>query len=349
MAVTKSAYGVMNGIPVSAFVIENQNGLKAQIIEKGATLDKLFIKDKKGNLIDILVGHDSLEGHVERGDYQGVVVGQYANRIKDGKFTIDGKEYNVTLNEKGITCLHGGGEYSSAVWQGEAISDNAVKFTYHSPDGKEGFPGNVDVQVIYTFNDNDELVLEYSAVSDKKTVINLTNHAYFNLNGFDSGDILKHIVTINADRYTPIDEISIPTGDLPSVEGTPFDFTEPKTIGRDIEADHIQIKNGNGFDHNFCIKDFDGTLKLAASAIGDKSGIKMEVKTDLPGVQLYTGNFLNGTIAGKDGVLMTKRCAFCFETQVFPDSPNHPEWHKCIYDADEKYSTTTVFSFSVVD
>ncbi len=349
MAVTKSAYGVMNGIPVSAFVIENKNGLKAQIIEKGATLDKLFIKDKKGNLIDILVGHDSLEGHVERGDYQGVVVGQYANRIKDGKFTIDGKEYNVTLNENGITCLHGGGEYSSAVWQGEAIGDNAVKFTYHSPDGKEGFPGNVDVQVIYTFNDNDELVLEYSAVSDKKTVINLTNHAYFNLNGFDSGDILNHIVTINADRYTPIDEISIPTGELPSVEGTPFDFTEPKTIGRDIEADHPQIKNGNGFDHNFCIKDFDGTLKLAASAIGDKSGIKMEVKTDLPGVQLYTGNFLNGTIAGKDGVLMTKRCAFCFETQVFPDSPNHPEWHKCIYDAGEKYSTTTVFSFSVVD
>lgn len=349
MAVTKSIYGIMNGNEVSAFVIENKNGLKAQIIEKGATLDKLFIKDKNDNLIDILVGHDSLEGHVERGDYQGVVVGQYANRIKDGKFTIDGKEYNVTLNEKGITSLHGGGEYSSAIWSGEALNDNSVKFTYHSPDGKEGFPGNVDVQVIYTFNDNDELVLEYSAVSDKKTVINLTNHAYFNLNGFDSGDILKHIVTINADRYTPIDEISIPTGDLPSVDGTPFDFTKAKEIGRDIEADHIQIKNGNGFDHNFCIKDFDGSLKFAASAIGDKSGIKMEVLTDLPGIQLYTGNFLNGTVAGKNGVPMTKRCAFCFETQVFPDSPNHPEWHKCIYDAGEKYSTTTVFSFSTVE
>lgn len=349
MAVTKSIYGIMNGNEVSAFVIENKNGLKAQIIEKGATLDKLFIKDKNGNLIDILVGHDSLEGHVERGDYQGVVVGQYANRIKDGKFTIDGKEYNVTLNEKGITSLHGGGEYSSAIWSGEALNDNSVKFTYHSPDGKEGFPGNVDVQVIYTFNDNDELVLEYSAVSDKKTVINLTNHAYFNLNGFDSGDILKHIVTINADRYTPIDEISIPTGDLPSVDGTPFDFTKAKEIGRDIEADHIQIKNGNGFDHNFCIKDFDGSLKFAASAIGDESGIKMEVLTDLPGIQLYTGNFLNGTVAGKNGVPMTKRCAFCFETQVFPDSPNHPEWHKCIYDAGEKYSTTTVFSFSTVE
>ena len=343
MAVTKSNYGVTNGTMVSAFVIENKNGLKAQIIEKGATLDKLFIKDKNGNLIDILVGHDSLEGHIERGDYQGVVVGQYANRIKGGKFSIDGIEYNVTLNEKGITSLHGGGEYSSAIWQGEILNDNSVKLTYHSPDGKEGFPGNVDVEVVYTFNDNDELVLNYSAVSDKKTVINLTNHAYFNLNGFDNGDILNHIVTINADRYTPIDEISIPTGELPSVEGTPFDFTEPKEIGRDIEADHIQLKNGNGFDHNFCIKDFDGSLKFAASAIGDKSGIKMEVSTDLPGIQLYTGNFLNGTIAGKNGVPMTKRCAFCLETQVYPDSPNHPEWHKCIYDAGEEYKTTTVW------
>ncbi len=349
MAVIKSFYGTTNGKDVFAYVIENKNGLKAQLIEKGATLDKLFIKDKNGNLIDILVGHDSLEGHVERGDYQGVVVGQYANRIKDGKFFIDGKEYNVTLNEKGITSLHGGGEYSSAIWDSEITGENSVKFTYNSPDGKEGFPGNVKVEVIYTFNDNDELSLEYSAVSDKKTVINLTNHAYFNLNGFDSGDVLKHIVTINADRYTPIDEISIPTGELPTVTGTPFDFTEPKEIGKDIEADHIQIKNGNGFDHNFCIKDFDGTLKFAAFAIGDKSGIKMDVKTDLPGIQLYTGNFLNGTIAGKNGVPMTKRCAFCFETQVFPDSPNHPEWHKCIYDAGEKYATTTVFAFSVVD
>ena len=349
MAITKSLYGELNGAQVSAFVIENKNGFKAQIIEKGATLDKLFIKDKNGNLIDVLVGHDTLEGHVERSDYQGVVVGQYANRIKDGKFSIDGTEYNVTLNENGITSLHGGGEYSSAVWQGEIVNDNAVKFTYHSPDGKEGFPGNVDVEVIYTFNDDNELILDYSAVSDKKTVINLTNHAYFNLNGFDNGDILNHIVTINADRYTPIDEISIPTGELPSVEGTPFDFTEPKEIGKDIEADHPQLKNGNGFDHNFCIKDFDGSLKFAAYAIGDKSGIKMNVYTDLPGIQLYTGNFLNGTVAGKNGVPMTKRCAFCFETQVFPDSPNHPEWHKCIYDAGEKYSTKTIFSFSITE
>lgn len=347
MSIKKSLYGNLNGKDVNAFVIENNCGTKVQLIEKGATLDKLIIKDKNGNFIDIIVGHDSLDGHVNRGDYQGVIVGQYANRIKDGKFSIDGTEYNVTCNEKGITCLHGGGEYSSAVWCGEEISENAVSFTYHSPDGTEGFPGNVDIKVTYTLTDNNDLELEYRAVSDKKTVINLTNHAYFNLNGFDSGDVLSHTLKINADRFTAIDEVSIPTGELPEVKGTPFDFTEEKTIGRDINAESLQLKNGNGYDHNFCISGFDGTLKTAAVAKADKSGITMEVKTDLPGVQLYTGNFLDGSVNGKNGVPMTQRCAFCLETQVYPDTPNHPEWPGCIYDAGEEYISHTVFSFSL--
>jgi aldose 1-epimerase len=347
MSISKFTYGKMNEKDVLAFVIENANGNKAQIIEKGATLDKLFIKDKNGNSLDVLVGHDTLDGHINRSDYQGVVVGQYANRIKGGKFTIDGIEYNVTCNEKGITCLHGGGEYSSAHWHGEEISEKAVKFTYHSPDGAEGFPGNVDISVVYTFGDDDRLVIDYSAISDKKTVINLTNHAYFNLNGYDSGDVLNHTLQINADKFTAIDDTSIPTGELPVVEGTPFDFTSPKAIGRDIDADHPQIKNGMGYDHNFCIANYDGSLKTIAVATGDKSGITMEVLTDLPGVQLYTGNFLDGTIIGKGNKPMTKRSAFCLETQVYPDSPNHPEWPSCIYDAGEKYATTTVFAFSV--
>ncbi|MGN0527132.1 MAG: aldose epimerase family protein [Acutalibacteraceae bacterium] len=347
MAVTKEIYGVMNGEKVYCFTIENANGFKAQIIEKGATLDKLFIKGRNGNLIDVLVGHDTLEGHIERGDYQGVVVGQYANRIAGGRFTIDGVEYSVTKNEKGVTCLHGGGEYSSAKWDGEIISDNAVKFSYFSKDGNEGFPGNVNVSVTYTFDDENSLILDYTAVSDKKTVINLTNHAYFNLNGVNSGDILGHTVQINAERYTPIDEMSIPTGELASVKGTPFDFTSEKTIGRDIDAEHIQLKNGNGYDHNFCIKDADGRLITASTAVGDKSGIKMEVKTTLPGIQFYTGNFLDGSVLGKENKPMTRRSAFCFETQVFPDSPNHPLWPKCIYDAGEEYKSQTVFSFSV--
>ncbi len=231
MAIEKSIYGVMNGKNVHAFIITNSVGSKAQIIEKGATLDKIILQDKNGEFIDILSGHDTLDGHINRSDYQGVVVGQYANRINGGTFNIDGVEYSVTKNEKGITCLHGGGEYSSAHWQGEEIGENSVKFAYTSPDGTEGFPGNVDISVTYTFDDSNNLSIEYTAVSDKKTVINLTNHAYFNLNGYNNGNILNHTLQINADRFTAIDENSIPTGELPLVSGTPFDFTVSKAIG----------------------------------------------------------------------------------------------------------------------
>ncbi len=347
MSIKTFLYGNLNGSDVNAFIIENAKGNKAQIIEKGATLEKLIIKDKNGVETDVLSGHDTLGGHVNRGDYQGVIVGQYANRIKDGKFSIDGTEYSVKCNEKGTTCLHGGGEYSSAVWNGKELSENAVEFTYFSPDGYNGFPGNVNVKVVYTFTDNDELSIEYQAISDKKTVINLTNHAYFNLNGYNNGDILNHTLKINADHFTAIDEMSIPTGELIPVNGTPFDFTEAKKIGKDIDADYAQIKNGMGYDHNFCIKDYDGTLKTIAVAEGDKSGIIMQVKTDLPGVQLYTGNFLDGSVIGKGNLPLNKRSAFCLETQVFPDSPNHPEWPNCVYDKNEEYKTTTIFAFSL--
>ncbi len=347
MSIKKFIYGEMNKKNVYGFIIENNNGTKAQIIEKGATLDKLIFKNKNGEFTDILVGHDTLDGHINRSDYQGVVVGQYANRIKNGKFSIDGISYSVTKNEKNVTCLHGGGEYSSAHWCGTEKGENAVVFTYLSPDGKEGFPGNVKISVTYTLDDNDNLTLDYSAVSDKKTVINLTNHAYFNLNGYDSGDILSHKLQITADRFTAIDEMSIPTGELLTVFGTPFDFTEEKEIGMDIEADYQQLKNGLGYDHNFCIADYDGTLKEIAVAKGDKSGIKMTVFTTEPGVQLYTGNFLDGSIAGKNGCPITKRSAFCLETQVFPDSPNHPEWPRCIYDAGEEYKSKTIFSLNL--
>ena len=348
MTITKSLYGESNGVKVHTFTLENKNGMKAEIIEKGATLEKLFVKDKSGNFIDVLSGHDTLEGHTERSDYQGVVVGQYANRIKGGKFSIDGIEYNLTKNDNGITCLHGGGEYSSAIWEGTKTSDKALTFTYFSKDGINGFPGNVKASVTYELTDNDELILTYNAVSDKKTVINLTNHAYFNLNGFDSGDILEHDLQIDADYFTPIDETSIPLKMAESVKNTPFDFRITKKISKDINnTDCLQIKNGNGYDHNFIINNFDGTLKTCAVAKGDKSGITMEVKTTLPGVQFYTGNFLDGTILGKEEKPLTKRCSFCLETQVFPDSPNHQDWCKCVYDKNEVYQSQTVFAFSL--
>ena len=348
MGITKSLYGELNGVKVHTFTLSNKKGMKAEIIEKGATLEKLFVKDNSGNFIDVLSGHDTLEGHTERSDYQGVVVGQYANRIKGGKFSIDGTEYNLTKNDNGITCLHGGGEYSSAVWTGEETSDKALTFTYFSKDGTDGFPGNVKASVTYELTDNDELILTYNAVSDKKTVINLTNHAYFNLNGFDCGDILDHDLQINADYFTPIDETSIPLKMAEAVDNTPFDFRTSKKIGKDINnSDCSQIKNGNGYDHNFIINNFNGTLKTCAIAKGDKSGITMEVKTTLPGVQFYTGNFLNGTILGKEEKPLTHRCSFCLETQVFPDSPNHQNWCKCVYNKDEVYKSQTVFAFSL--
>ena len=346
MAITKSLYGELNGVKVHTFTLTNKNGMKAEIIEKGATLEKLFVKAENGDFIDVLSGHDTLEGHTERSDYQGVVVGQYANRIKGGSFSIDGVEYNLTKNDNGITCLHGGGEYSSAVWNGEEVSDKALTFTYFSKDGNDGFPGNVKASVTYELTDNDELILTYNAVSDKKTVINLTNHAYFNLNGFDSGDILDHKLELFADYFTPIDETSIPLKMAEAVENTPFDFRKPKKIGAEINCvDNIQIKNGNGYDHNFIINNFNGELNTCAIAKGDKSGITMEVKTTLPGVQFYTGNFLDGSIIGKMNKPLTKRCAFCLETQVFPDSPNHQDWCKCVYEKDEVYSSQTVFAF----
>ncbi|NLA77080.1 MAG: galactose mutarotase [Clostridiales bacterium] len=345
MSVEKSFYGKMPcGSEVYSYCITNTSGASAQIITKGATLDKLIVPDRNGVLADVLVGFDDLDGHVNRTDYQGVVVGQYANRIADGRFTVNGIEYNVTKNEKGITCLHGGGEYSNAVWDAEILSENSVKFIYFSQDLNEGFPGNVDVSVTYTFGDDNALHLSYSARTDKDTVINLTNHAYFNLAG--AGSILGTQLRLNAQYYTPIDENSIPLGTLAPVAGTPFDFTQSKEIGRDINADDEQLKNGSGYDHNFCITDWDGSLRCAAVAFEPESGRVLQVLTTLPGVQLYTGNFLKGVI-GKGGKPMNYRTGFCLETQYYPNTPNIPSFPSCLLKGNETYHSETVFCFSV--
>ncbi len=349
MAVTTSIYGTLNGATVHCFTIENAHGTRVCLLDRGATLDRWYFRGKDGNEIDVIVGHDTLEGHVERGDYQGVTVGRYANRIAGGSFEIDGRTFELTKNEKGKTCLHGGGEFSFALWKGEPAGDKSVTFTHDSPDGAHGFPGAVKAAVTYTLSDADELTIQYRAVSDKKTVLNFTNHSYFNLNGIAAGGILGHTVQIFADRFTPIDEDSIPTGKLKDVKGTCFTFLEPKTIGQDIGADCKQLKNGNGYDHNFCLNGWDGTLRRVAVATGDKSGIVLTVCTDQPGLQLYSGNFLNGTVIGKDGIPLTKRCAFCLETQVYPDSPHHPEWPRCVYDAGEEYRAETVYALSLAD
>lgn len=341
--IVKNFFGTTaKGEAVDIYTLRNSSETAVDILTYGATVNSIYAADKNGNFADVLSGFDTLEGHEKFSDYQGMTVGRYANRIAGGKFSIDGVEYNVEKNEKGITCLHGGAELSTAVWKAFIVDDNSIEMNYTSPDGAMGFPGKVDFKVTFTLHEDNALKIEYSAVSDKKTVINMTNHAYFNLAG--KGDILAHELMINADAYTPIDENSIPTGEIRSVEGTPFDFRTAKPIGRDIDADDDQLAIGKGYDHNFCLNDSDGPI---ATAYEPESGRFLEVFTDLCGVQLYTGNFLDGTNIGKNGDPLIKNAGFCLETQFYPNTPNMPEFPQCTVDAGEKFTSCTVFRFSV--
>ncbi len=341
--IVKNSFGTTaKGEAVDVYTIRNSEGTAVDIITYGATVNSIYVADKNGNFADVLSGFDTIEGHEKFSDYQGMTVGRYANRLAGGKFSIDGVEYNVEKNEKGITCLHGGAELSTAVWKAFIVDDNAVEMNYTSPDGAMGFPGKVEFRVTFTLHEDNALKIEYFAISDKKTVINMTNHAYFNLAG--KGDILAHELMINADAYTPIDENSIPTGEIRPVEGTPFDFRTAKPIGRDIGAQDDQLAIGLGYDHNFCLNDGDGPI---ATAYDPESGRYLEVFTDLCGVQLYTGNFLDGTKIGKNGNPLIKNAGFCLETQYYPNTPNMPEFPQCTFDAGEKFTSCTVFRFSV--
>ena len=341
--IVKNSFGITaKGEAVDVYTIRNSAGTAVDIITYGATVNSIYVADKDGNFADVLSGFDTVEGHENFSDYQGMTVGRYANRLAGGKFSIDGVEYNVEKNEKGITCLHGGAELSTAVWKAFIVDDNAVEMNYTSPDGAMGFPGKVEFKVTFTLHEDNALKIEYFAISDKKTVINMTNHAYFNLAG--KGDILAHELMINADAYTPIDENSIPTGEIRPVEGTPFDFRVAKPIGKDIGAEDDQLAIGRGYDHNFCLNDGDGPI---ATAYDPESGRFLEVFTDLCGVQLYTGNFLDGTKIGKKGNPLIKNAGFCLETQYYPNPPNMPEFPQCTFDAGEKFSSCTVFRFSV--
>lgn len=341
--ITKNFFGeTSDGKKIDIYEIKNSNETTVDIITYGATINNIFTKDRNGELGDILIGFDDIEGNEKLSDNQGVTVGRYANRIANGEFVIDGVKYEVSKNEKGITCLHGGDELSKAVWNAIVVDDNCLEMSYTSPDGAKGFPGKVEFKVNFTLYENDSLKIDYYAVSDKKTVINMTNHAYFNLSGGE--DVLGTELMINADSYTPTDERSIPTGEIRSVEGTAFDFRTAKPIGRDIGANDEQLIMCRGYDHNFCLNEGDGA---AATAYDRESGRMLEVYTDLLGIQLYTGNFLDGTVNGKGGKPMKKHAGFCLETQFYPNTPNMPEWPQCTFDAGEKFTSTTVFKFSV--
>lgn len=346
MSVTKSVFGeTKNGERVDSFLIENKNGMKINCITFGAALQAAYIKDKDGKEIDVLVGFDDMDGFENRHDYQGLVVGPVANRISAGGITIDGKKIPVTTTH-GDVCLHSNGDFATAIWNAVITDTSSVEFSYLSPDGKEGFPGNKQIKVKYTLTDSNEIKIEYDAVSDKKTAFNITNHAYFNLKGTDSGDILDHTLYINADAFTPMGDGLMPTGEIRDVTGTPFDFREPKQIGRDIGMDDEQLAAGNGYDHNFALNDYNGKIRLVASAEAP-NGVRLDCFTDLPGVQLYVGNFLEGKL-GKQGKPMDFRTGFCLETQFFPNASNIPSFKNYVFDAGEHFVSTTIFKLSLV-
>lgn len=346
MAVTKSYFGTMpDGKEVELFSITNENKITLQVITLGATLQALYTPDKEGRLNDITVGFDSLYGHLNYTDYEGKVVGRYANRLAHGKITVSGTELNLTKNEKDITCLHSAGEFSDAIWDAEIVSDNAIELSYTSPDGTSGFAGNLTAKVKYTLTSDNKVILDYSAVCDKDTVINFTNHAYFNLTGSAGADVLGHVMQMNASHYTPTDTDSIPTGELRDVTGTAFDFRNEKSIGLQIYDNDEQLVNCKGYDHNFVLEHKDGEADI--SVYEPVSGRTLKVYTDLPGVQLYTGNFLDGTILGKGGIPLVKHAGFCLETQSFPDTPNQPDFPQCTFKAGEEYKSQTVFAVGV--
>lgn len=351
MSVTKQPFGkTADGQQADLYTLTNAHGLQAQITNYGAIVTRLFVPDRTGKLEDVVLGYDSLEDYIKETPYFGAIVGRYGNRIAGGHFTLDGKSYQLATNNNGVNHLHGGNKgFDKVIWQAEPIEGPeavALKLTYVSKDGEEGYPGTLKATVIYSLTNNDELKIQYLATTDKATPVNLTHHGYWNLTGGAKRDILDHELMLNADRFTPVDETLIPTGELRPVEGTPFDFRNPTAIGARINGDDQQLKYGKGYDHNWVLTRKGEGTSLAARVVEPSSGRIMEVYTTEPGVQFYAGNFLDGHNIGKGGVAYKHRYGLCLETQHFPDSPNHPNFPSTILKPGQEYRTTTTYKFS---
>ena len=330
------------------YILKNSNGMQAAVTNFGGRLVSLLVPDKDGKLTDVVIGFDSvLQYQASTEPYFGATIGRYGNRIAKGKFTLDGKQYLLATNN-GTNSLHGGKKgFQYVIWDAKQMGDSVLKLTYLAKDMEEGYPGNLQVKVTYALTNANELKLDYEATTDKKTIVNLTNHAFFNLNGQGSGTINNHELMINADSYTPVDSSLIPTGKNEPVANTPFDFRLPTMIGKNVDADNTQIKNGEGYDHNFVLNANKGTgLNTAAMVTGDKTGIVMEVLTQEPGIQFYGGNFMHSKNKMKDGGMDDFRTAFCLETQHFPDSPNQPAFPSTILEPGKTYKTSSVYRFS---
>ena len=338
----------IDGKQTNLYVLKNGK-MQVNITNYGARIVSIMIPDKNGKLTDVAIGYDAVKPYADGGDtYFGAIVGRYGNRIAKGKFTLDGKVYTLAKNN-GANSLHGGTKgFSRKVWDAQQTSDSSLILSYISGDGEEGYPGTLNVQVTYTVSSNNKLKIDYQASTDKSTVLNLTNHCYFNLNGQGSGTINNHLVMINADRFTPVDSTLIPTGKLEAVKGTPFDFTKPTAIAAHVnDSANQQVKFGKGYDHNFVLNSKGNINTKAAEVVGDASGIVMDVYTTQPGLQFYGGNFMDGTHTIKDNQKDAFRTAFCMETQHYPDSPNQLNFPSTELKPGQQYKATTIYAFSV--
>lgn len=344
MNIKKEPFGTTpDGQQVYLYTLANQQGVTVKITTYGAIVTSFITPDKQGNFGDVVAGFDELGGYIPNEPHFGGIVGRFANRIANGKFILDGTEYTLAANDA-PHHLHGGTKgFDSVVWQAEEMPErNALKLTYLSPDGEEGYPGNLSATVVYTLTDDNSLKIDYTATTDKATPVNLTNHSYFNLSAGKVSNVYDHIICINADKYTPVDETFIPTGELAAVESTPFDLKQPMRIG-----EHLRQIQGGGYDHNFVLNTGSGSMRKAAEVYEPGSGRVLEVLTTQPGIQFYTGNFLDGSLTGRNGHRYVQHYAFCLETQAFPDAPNQPNFPSAILRPGETYQESTVYNVSV--
>ncbi len=346
MAVKRELLGeTTNGAPIYEYHLTNEKGVEVVVLNFGCTLKNIFVPDKDGNKVDIALGYDDAKGYFDNDCFLGATVGPTANRIANARYTIDGKEFILPIND-GPNNLHTdmNNGFHKRIWDAEE-GENCVKFTLKAEDGDLGFSGNRVFELTYTLDEDSALELHYHATSDAKTLMNLTNHVYFNLDGQGTGNVYDQVMKLYASHYTPvIDSASIPTGEIAPVAGTPFDFSEAKPIGRDIDADNEQLKFVGGYDHNWVVDGYDGTLKKFCEVSSPRTGIKMECYTSLPGFQFYSGNFLKG-VAGKGGSSYQRRDGFCLETQVYPNSINQEGFPDCVYGPDREYDNVTVYKF----
>lgn len=336
-----------NGETIYLYTLANRTGMTVQIINYGAIMVSLKVPDGAGNFEDVILGFDDLEGYVNDQSYQGAIVGRFGNRIAGGKIRLDGKDYQLSVND-GNNHLHGGFTgFFKAVWDAQQESPNTLRLTLVSPAGEEGYPGNVHMTVTYCVTEDNSLKIEYRGTTDEPTILNPTSHGYFNLTGSPQNSILEHHLTIDADYITPVNSTLIPTGELLHVQGTPFDFRKPRPIGEAINADHEQLRFGSGYDHNWVLNNYTGAVRKVAELYDPDSGRLMELLTDQPGLQFYSGNFLDGSLVGKKGQKYRFRTALCLEAQHFPDSPNKPNFPSVILRPGEEYGQTTIYRFSV--